>query len=80
MGRAILARVPVEPFTGPSGTSGLRRSPEYLAGHAGRKTAVSAAQMLDYPTTHLDLTDRGSSARRAGGLTGANEARTDGAR
>ena len=28
---------------------------EYLAQHTGRATAVSAAKMIDYPTTHLDL-------------------------
>jgi hypothetical protein len=57
--------VPVEPFTGPSATGGFGGALEYLAGHAGRKTAVSAAKMVDYPTAHLDLAARGTSARRS---------------
>ena len=71
---ATLASVPVEPFTGPSATGGFDGALEYLAGHAGRKTAVSAAKMVDYPTEHLDLAARGTSARRS--LVGAAAART----
>jgi putative intracellular protease/amidase len=71
---AGLAKVPVEPFTGPTGTGGFDGALEYLAGDAGRKTAVSAAKMVDYPTAHLDLAARRSSTRRS--LTGAaNDAR-----
>jgi hypothetical protein len=62
---ATLARVPVEALTGPSGTTGFDGALEHLAGHAGRRTAVSAAKMLDYPTTHLELVARGGSARRS---------------
>jgi putative intracellular protease/amidase len=62
---AALANVPVEPFTGPSRTSGFDGALEYLAAHAGHKTAVSAAKMVDYPTAHLDLGTRGTSARRS---------------
>jgi putative intracellular protease/amidase len=58
------ATVPIDPFTGPNGTGGFDGALEYLAGHSGRRTAVSAAKMLDYPTTHLDLASRRGSARR----------------
>lgn len=62
---ATLARVPVEPLTGPRGTTGFDGALEHLAGHTGRRTAASAAKMLDYPTGHLDLAARGRSARRS---------------
>jgi hypothetical protein len=37
---------------------------EYLAQRSGRRTALSAAKMIDYPTTRLVL---GGSAGEAGG-------------
>jgi putative intracellular protease/amidase len=53
----------VDAIHGPGAASGFDGALEYLATHAGRATAVSAAKMIDYPTTHLRLTDGAGSGR-----------------
>ena len=55
--------VRVDAIHGPGAASGFDGALEYLATHAGRATAVSAAKMIDYPTTQLRLTDGAGSAR-----------------
>jgi putative intracellular protease/amidase len=55
--------VRVDAIRGPGAASGFDGALEYLATHAGRATAVSAAKMIDYPTNQLRLTDGAGSAR-----------------
>ena len=55
--------IPVDAIHGPGNSAGFDGALEYLAAHAGRATAVSAAKMIDYPTTQLRLTDRTRTAR-----------------
>jgi putative intracellular protease/amidase len=47
--------VPVDAIHGPGAAAGFDGALKYLATHAGRATAVSAAKMIDYPTAQLDL-------------------------
>lgn len=47
--------VPVDAVHGRDASQGFDGALEYLAAHAGRQTAVSAAKMIDYPTAHLRL-------------------------
>ena len=47
--------LPFEALRGPSGDAGFDGALEYLSAAAGRATAVSAAKMIDYPTSNLDL-------------------------
>jgi hypothetical protein len=56
--RAWAARhhVPVDAVHGPGASPGFDGALEYLSTHAGPATAVSAAKMIDYPTTQLRLT------------------------
>jgi hypothetical protein len=39
--------------------AGFNAALEYVAAHAGRATAVSAAKMIDYPADQLHLEGRG---------------------
>jgi putative intracellular protease/amidase len=55
--------VPVDAVHGSGAAPGFDGALEYLASHAGRATAVSAAKMIDYPTTQLRLHDTGGDAR-----------------
>jgi hypothetical protein len=55
--------VPVDAVHGPGAASGFDGALDYLASHAGRATAVSAAKMIDYPTTRLRLGDSGGGVR-----------------
>ncbi len=47
--------VPVDAVHGPGKSPGFDGALEYLAAHEGSATAVSAAKMIDYPTTELRL-------------------------
>jgi putative intracellular protease/amidase len=47
--------VPVDAVHGAGNSPGFDGALEYLSSHAGRATAVSAAKMIDYPTTQLRL-------------------------
>ncbi len=49
--------IPVDPLSGPNGETGFDAALEYLSATAGRATAVSAAKMIDYPTSTLDLAE-----------------------
>lgn len=55
--------VRVDAIHGPGASSGFDGALEYLATHAGRATALSAAKMIDYPTTQLRLTNGAGTAR-----------------
>lgn len=56
-------RVPVDAIHGPGAAPGFDGALEYLATHAGPATALSAAKMIDYPTTQLRLRNGTASAR-----------------
>ncbi len=47
--------LPVDALRGPSGGAGFDGALEYLSATAGRRTAVSAAKMIDYPIDTLEL-------------------------
>ena len=53
-------RVPVDAVHGPGSSAGFDGALEYVAAHNGRATAVSAAKMIDYPTTRAHLAGHGS--------------------
>jgi putative intracellular protease/amidase len=55
--------LPVDALHGPGADVGFDGALEYLSATAGRATAVSAAKMIDYPTSTLDLRD-GADGRR----------------
>jgi putative intracellular protease/amidase len=55
--------VPVDAVGGSGGKLGFDGALEYLAGQAGRDTALSAAKMIDYPAAHLNLPTGAFSAR-----------------
>ncbi|MET3922728.1 DJ-1/PfpI family protein [Arthrobacter sp. UYEF20] len=60
---AASRNVPVDAFAGAGGVLGFDGAIEYLAQHADRATALSAAKMIDYPTAHLNLPAGGTSVR-----------------
>ncbi|RKR30125.1 DJ-1/PfpI family protein [Arthrobacter oryzae] len=62
-GWAASRNVPLDAFAGAGGVLGFDGALEYLAGHAGSATALSAAKMIDYPTSHLTLPAGGTSLR-----------------
>jgi hypothetical protein len=55
--------VPVDAVHGLGAAPGFDGALEYLSSRAGRATAVSAAKMIDYPTTRLRLADTGGDVR-----------------
>jgi putative intracellular protease/amidase len=55
--------VRVDAIHGNDRSPGFDGALEYLAAHAGRATAVSAAKMIDYPTTQVHLPDGAGSTR-----------------
>jgi hypothetical protein len=55
--------VPVDAVHGLGAAPGFDGALEYLSSRAGRATAVSAAKMIDYPTTRLRLADTGGGVR-----------------
>ncbi|WP_354188790.1 DJ-1/PfpI family protein [Arthrobacter sp. UYCu712] len=60
---AASRNVPADAFAGADGVLGFDGALEYLAQHTDRATALSAAKMIDYPTTHLNLPAGGTSVR-----------------
>lgn len=60
---AAQQHLPVDAIRGPAGAVGFDGALEYLATQAGRATALSAAKMIDYPTTRLRLPDGGAGPR-----------------
>lgn len=60
---AASRNVPADAFAGADGVLGFDGALEYLAQHTDRATALSAAKMIDYPTSHLDLPAGGTSVR-----------------
>ena len=62
-GWAASHHVPVDAVHGPGAAPGFDGALEYVATRAGRATAVSAAKMIDYPTTRLRLDDSGGGVR-----------------
>jgi hypothetical protein len=55
--------LPVDALHGPGADVGFDQALEYLSATAGRATAVSAAKVIDYPISTLDLRD-GADGRR----------------
>jgi hypothetical protein len=55
--------VPVDAVHELGAAPGFDGALEYLSSRAGRATAVSAAKMIDYPTTRLRLADTGGGVR-----------------
>jgi hypothetical protein len=55
--------LPVDAMHGPGADVGFDGALEYLSATAGPATAVSAAKMIDYPTTNLDLRDGAAGPR-----------------
>jgi hypothetical protein len=55
--------LPVDTLHGPGAGAGFDGALEYLAATAGRATAVSAAKMIDYPTSSLDLAEGAAGPR-----------------
>ncbi len=55
--------LPVDALRGPGGGTGFDGSLEYLSATTSRATAVSAAKMIDYPTSTLHLAERGEGLR-----------------
>jgi hypothetical protein len=55
--------VPVDAVHELGAAPGFDGALEYLSSRAGRATAVSAAKMIDYPTTRLRLADTGGDVR-----------------
>ncbi|HEX8345917.1 MAG TPA: hypothetical protein VF657_14440 [Actinoplanes sp.] len=53
--------VPVDAIHGRGGSTGFNGALQYVATHAGRATAISAAKMIDYPTDQLQLEGAGDS-------------------
>lgn len=62
-GWAASRNVPLDAFAGAGGVLGFDGAIEYLARHTDRATALSAAKMIDYPTSHLTLPAGGTSFR-----------------
>ena len=52
---AVSRNVSVDAFAGADGVLGFDGALEYLARHADRATALSAAKMIDYPAAQLNL-------------------------
>jgi hypothetical protein len=60
---AASRNIRVDALAGAGGVRGFDGALEYLARHTDRATALSAAKMIDYPATHLNLPDGGPGLR-----------------